>query len=94
MAKIKYGQVGTNHGHATKVNTYRNSPDYEVVGIAEPNLKLREAAQSNPAFRDVPFLTEGQLLNVPGLEVVGIETKPDDSLRVAQASIDAGKHMV
>ena len=92
-SKIKYAQIGTNHGHATKIRTYAESADYEVVGICEPNDRLLSKAKSNAAYRDVPFMTEEQLLNVPGLQVVGVETKPDDSLRVAQLAIDAGKHV-
>ena len=91
--KIKVGQMGVGHAHASKLSVYRASPDYEVVGIVEPNKELREQAQEQPAFRDVPFVTEEQLLNTAGLAAVLVETRVRDLLATAQRCIDAGKHV-
>jgi len=91
--RIKIGQIGVGHVHATKLSVYRESPDYEVVGIVEPNKELRARASEQPAFRDVPFLSEEQLLNTPGLSAVLVETKVRDLLSTAQRCIDAGKHV-
>ena len=93
MAKIKYAQIGTEHAHSTKMSVYRDSADYEVVGVAEPNPKLRQRLSTDPLYRDLPQLTEDQLLNLPGLQVVGVETAVRDQMRVAQKCIDAGKHI-
>ena len=35
--RIKIGQIGVGHAHATKLSVYRESADYEVVGIVEPD---------------------------------------------------------
>ena len=91
--KIRVGQIGVGHAHATKLGVYRKSADYEVVGIVEPDEKLREAAKSQPAYRDVPWLTEEQLLKVPDLKVVLVETEVRDLLATAQRCVDAGKHV-
>ena len=92
--KIKIGQIGTAHGHAAgKLSTYRKSSDYEVVGIVEPDLKLRQQAESQPDFRDLPWMTVEQLLNVPDLQAVAIETEPRFLLSHAETCIDAGKHV-
>ncbi|MCI0361890.1 MAG: Gfo/Idh/MocA family oxidoreductase [Planctomycetaceae bacterium] len=91
--KIKIGQIGVGHAHANKLGVYRNSSDYEVLGIAEPDARLREQAQDLPAYRDLPWMTEEQLLNVPGLRVVTVETRVRDLLATAQRCIDAGKHV-
>jgi predicted dehydrogenase len=91
--KIRLGQFGVGHAHANKLGVYRNSRDYEVVGIVEPDAKLREQAKELPAFRDLPWLTEEQLLNVSGLQVVTVETRVRDLLATAQRCIDAGKHV-
>ena len=32
--KIKYGQIGVGHAHANKMAVYRQSADWEVVGVA------------------------------------------------------------
>src|SRR5262245_38549695 len=91
--RLKIGQIGVGHAHATKLGVYRESPDYEVVGIVEPNKELRERAKEQPAFRDLPIMTEEQLLNVPGLVAVMVETRVRDLLATAQRCIDAGKHI-
>lgn len=91
--KIKVAQIGTGHAHASKLGVYRKSDDYEVVGIAEPNDKLRAKAEQQALYKDLPWLTTEQLLNVPGLQVVLVETEVRDSLATAKLAIDAGKHV-
>src|SRR6185295_12339732 len=68
--RIKIGQIGVGHAHATKLGVYRESADYEVVGLVEPDKVLRERAREQPAFRDVPVMSEEQLLSTPGLAAV------------------------
>ncbi len=91
--RIKIGQIGVGHAHATKLAVYRQSPDYEVVGIVELDPELRKRAETMGAFRDLPWMTQEQLLNVPGLEAVTVETRVSDSLAAAEACIAAGKHV-
>jgi predicted dehydrogenase len=82
MAKIKIGQIGTGHGHAAgAIEAYRKSDDFEVVGIVEPIDRLRNAAQRQAAYKDLPWMSVEQLLNVP------------DLLKYAEMSVDAGKHV-
>jgi predicted dehydrogenase len=92
-AKIKLGQIGVGHAHATKLEVYRRSEDYEVVGIVEPDKALREQAASAAAYRDLPWLSEEQLLSTPGLQVVTVETRVRDLLATAARCIAAGKHI-
>src|SRR5262249_48771765 len=66
---------------------------WEVVGLVEPNKELRERAKGQPAFRNLPMMTEEQLLNTPGLAAVLVETRVRDLLSTAQRCIDAGKHI-
>jgi predicted dehydrogenase len=91
--RIKIGQIGVGHAHATKLSVYRKSADYEVVGIVEPDRELRDQASTNAAYRDLPWLTEEQLLNTPGLQAVLIETRVRDLLPTAARAIAAGKHV-
>jgi len=91
--RIKVGQIGVAHGHAAKLAVYRRSPDYEVVGVVEPDAALRKRAETQPAFRDVPWLTREQLLDVPGLRAVLVETHVRDLLATAEACVAAGKHV-
>ena len=91
--RIRVGQIGVAHAHATKLSVYRRSPDYEVVGIAEDDLTLRQQAMAQPAFRDLTWLTREQLLATDPLDVVLVETAVSDLLVTAEQCIAAGKHI-
>jgi predicted dehydrogenase len=91
--RIRLGQIGVAHGHASKISVYRQSTDYEVVGIVEPNDQLRQQASSQTAFRDLTWMTQERLLNQTDLDAVLIETTPKECLAVAEACIQAGKHI-
>lgn len=91
--KIRVGQLGTGHGHASKITVYRNSIDYEVVGIAEPDEKLRDSAKNHAAYRGLNWMSVQELLNIKDLDVVLIETQVRDSLEYALMCVQAGKHI-
>lgn len=90
---IRIGQIGVGHAHASKLSVYRASADYEVVGIVEPDPQLRKQAENQAAWRDLPWMTQEQLMNVPGLQAVLVETRVRDLLSHAEACIQAGKHI-
>lgn len=90
---IKVGQVGVGHAHATKLSVYRASPDYEVVGVVEPDDRLRRAAASQPAYQGLRWLSEEELLATPGLAAVLVETRVRDLLATAERCLAAGKHI-
>jgi predicted dehydrogenase len=92
-SRIKYGQIGVGHAHASKIGVYRQSADYEVVGVFEPNADLRAQAEKTEAFGGLKWMALEQLLNEPGLEVVGIETRVKDLLPMAKEALRAGKHV-
>lgn len=87
---LRYLQIGTAHAHANKISVYRESPDWEVVGVVEPNPDRAESARKSELYRDLPFLTLEQGLNLPKLNAVGIETEVRDLLSSAESAIDAG----
>jgi predicted dehydrogenase len=91
--KIKIGQIGTAHSHATKLAIYRRSPDYEVVGVVEADPQLRSEAENTSTYRGVRWLTESQLLDTPGLQAVLVETRVRDLVPTAERCIAAGKHV-
>lgn len=93
MDRIKYGQIGAAHAHANKIGVYRRSSDYEVVGVVEPDPEVRRRVENEPAYRGLTWMTAEQLLNVPGLKVVGVETRVRDLLSTAQRCVDAGLHV-
>ncbi len=91
--RIKIGQIGVGHAHASKLEVYRASPDYEVVGIVETDAELRGRAEQEEPFRGLPWMTEQQLLETPGLQAVLVETRVRDLLDTAEACVAAGKHV-
>jgi predicted dehydrogenase len=90
---IKIGQIGVGHAHAGKLSVYRNSKDYEVVGIVEPDEELRRAAEKQELYRGLTWMTRDQLLKTPGLQAVLVETRVRDLLDNAEACVAAGKHV-
>jgi predicted dehydrogenase len=93
--KIKIGQIGTGHAHASgKMAALRRlTSDYEVIGIVEPNEQLRATNAGQGAYRGLKWMTEEQLLGAPGLEVVAVETCVPDLIATATRCIDAGMHL-
>ncbi len=95
--RIKIGQIGTGHEHASaKMSTFRKLSDhYEVVGIAESDPALRKSHEKNPAYQGLPWMTEEELLNVPGLQAVAVEVSSADDriMEITGRCIDAGMHV-
>lgn len=94
MAKIKIGQIGVGHAHASgKMRVYRASKDYEIVGVVEPDAKLRAAAEKSETYKGLKWMSREQLLNTPGLQAVAVETRVKDLLENAEACVKAGMHV-
>jgi predicted dehydrogenase len=93
--RIRVAQIGTGHSHAGgKIDALRRlADDYEVVGIAEPDPDRRRAAENSPAYRGLPWMTEAQLLETPGLKVVAVETEVPQLVPTARRCIAAGAHV-
>jgi len=84
---IKIGQIGTGHAHASgKMEVYRKSGDFDVVGIAE-------SGTAHNAYAGLTQMTVADLLAVPGLQAVAVETEVGDLLRFARMAVGAGKHV-
>ncbi|MCZ6672904.1 MAG: Gfo/Idh/MocA family oxidoreductase, partial [Verrucomicrobia bacterium] len=71
----------------------KQSDTYEVVGVVEPDEAGRKEVAKSNAYRGVNWLTEEQLLNSPGLQVVAIETEVADLVPTATRAIAAGLHI-
>ena len=87
MKPVKIAQVGLMHDHG--VQTLRSlcklSDHYEVVGIWEPNEDLYARLPQN-----VPRYSLTELLEMPGLEAVTIETTELESTVYAQQFAERG----
>jgi len=91
--KIKIGQIGTGHAHASSVFTAlrRVTDDFEVVGVVENDPRRRQALGDN--FQDVKLISEEQFFNTPGVQAAVVETEVQDLLPTARRCIDAGLHI-
>jgi predicted dehydrogenase len=92
--KIKIGQLGTGHAHAYKTVTLRKLTDlFEFVGVAEDDSKLRTTAEKKADYKNVRWLSSEELLAMPEVQAVAVETEEHNSLEAAARCIKAGKHI-
>jgi predicted dehydrogenase len=91
---IKIGQIGTGNQHAYKMGTLRKLTDlFEVVGIAEDDPVLRRQAQKANCYQGLNWMTSDELLAVPGLQAVAVETEEHAPVPTALRCIRAGRHI-
>lgn len=88
--RLKIGQIGTQHAHAGgKMQSVRGLNEiWEVVGIVEPT-----GAVKSKMYEGLAQLTETQLLAMPEVNAVAVETTIEDSCATAMRCIQAGKHI-
>lgn len=88
-SKIRVGQVGLKHPHAFgKLKALKQlSETYEIVGVVEPDTKLREKVKG------VNWLTEKQLLDEKQLDLVVVETDVKDIAKIGIKFAQKGCHL-
>jgi len=93
--KIRVGQIGTQHAHASgKMATVRKlSEHFEVVGVVEEDAAQRSKTENSPTYRGLKWMTTEQLLAVPELQLVLVETEIDKLLETAERCLSAGVHI-
>ncbi len=96
MKKIKIGQIGIGHNHgAAKAADCKRLPElFEFVGVAVPPedngyLKRKELE----VYKDMPFMSVEELLAIPDLDAVLIETTVPNLVSYGQMAIDRGLHI-
>jgi predicted dehydrogenase len=93
-SKIKIGQIGTRHAHAAgQLAALRRIADFDVVGVVEPDEVQRRRVEQRAEYAGLPWLTEKQLLNTPGLQAVAVETDVGGLLDAAERVVHAGLHL-
>ena len=91
---IRIGQIGTRHAHAAgQLAALRKCPDFEFVGIVEPDEKRRLAMQHSADYAGLNWMTEEELLNTSGLQAVAVETEVGSLLDHAERIVKAGLHL-
>jgi predicted dehydrogenase len=92
---VRIGQVGTKHGHARgKWRALVTNAEVEAVGIWEPDPDARAAERSDEAYAGARWCASAdELLADPTVVAVAIEGRNDESLAMAHAAAEAGKHL-
>ena len=93
MTKIKIGQIGIGHNHASALmSAVRKYPQlFEVVGYAEKDERwIRERAE-HPAYRGLERLPMESIIEQS--DAILVECEVQDLTRVASLCVDAGKHV-
>ena len=91
--KIRIGQIGTGHAHASGVfkSLLSVREHFDVVGVVENNPERRKKLGSS--YQGGKVISEEQLLNTPGLQAAVVETEVRDLVPTAKRCIDAGLHI-
>ena len=91
---IRCAIMGIDHAHGLDVlKVLRKSPDFELVGVCEPDEVIRATFASRPEMDGVPWLSAEQLLKDPSIAMVVIESGVPRLLDFARQAVDAGKHV-
>jgi predicted dehydrogenase len=92
---VRIGQIGTKHGHARgKWRALLTNAAVEPAGIWEPDASARAAQQADDEYAGARWCADaGALLGDASVVAVAIEGRNDESLAMAHAAVDAGKHL-
>ena len=95
VVPIVCGQIGTTHAHAAgKLSAMLGQPqNWNVAGWSEPDPQRRSAVADRKPYSEAPAMSEAELLAVPDLAAVAVETDFDQATQTALRAIQAGKHV-
>lgn len=86
--RVRIGFLGCSHSHGMpKVKLALNSPDWECVGVFEPEAKFRSAAEKLGA----KALSAEAV--VAASEVIAVECDAKDRHRLTRVALQAGRHV-
>jgi predicted dehydrogenase len=91
---LHVGIMGTQHGHVSgKLRCLLESPDYEVVGICEPEASASAQARGDASFHGLAWLTQDDMLSDPAIDLVVVEVPVSEAVSTGRRVIQAGKHL-
>jgi predicted dehydrogenase len=71
----------------------RESPDFQVVAACEPDPTARAAAQKNPLYQGIQWVSEQQLLADASLQLIVVQCAAWEAIPWGRKVIAAGKHL-
>lgn len=95
MKKIRIAQIGTGHAHAAAAFAALkyHSDIFEIVGVAEPVPERVETTLQRKTYEGFPRYTVEELLALPGLDAVTVETDDLYLTKYAQMAAGRGLHV-
>ena len=92
--KIPCAILGLGHAHAGSiVKGLRNSPDFALAGICEPDDGVRKAHAAQTLHADTHWLSHAEILQNPDIKMVAVESDVPRLLDLGQSVVEAGKHL-
>ena len=93
MKKIKVGQIGIGHNHATAfMSAVRKYPQlFEVIGYAEEKEEWVAERGNHPAYQGLPRLSVSEIIEKS--DAVLVESEVPMLTHYAKTCVDAGKHI-
>lgn len=92
--RIPCGMLGIDHAHGLDVlRVLRASPDFELVGVSEPDDAVCRRVSLLPEAQGVEWLSQDQLLSDPSVAMIAVESGVSRLVPLARAAVDAGKHV-
>lgn len=94
MNPIRCAVLGTGHAHALgKLNVLREFPEWELVGVCEPDDSWREQRQQEDSWQGLTWLEETEVLDDPTIQMIAVESEVPQLLPLGEKAIAAGKHI-
>ena len=91
---LRCGLLGINHAHAIDLYQMACASDaWEVAGICEPNPGVKSRFERWPELKDAHWLSQEELLQDDTVAMVAIESDVPRLLELAEAAVEAGKHI-
>ncbi|MBU2904081.1 Gfo/Idh/MocA family oxidoreductase [Arenibacter algicola] len=91
VKKIKIGQIGISHEHASKITSLKKLPElFEIVGVVDDrnSTAARFAGNNLEPFKGIKWMTEEELFRTPGLQAVTVETANTDLVPTAMRCME------
>lgn len=86
---VRVAVFGAGHAHAlTKIATLSALPQFDLVGICEPDAEVRRRAGTLGGVR---WLAEQEMLGDPTIELIAVESHVRTNVEYARRAIQAGK---
>lgn len=94
MNPIRCAVLGTGHSHALgKLNVMRKFPEWDLVGVCEPDAAWREQRQQEGDWQGLTWLNETEVFDDPTIQMICVESEVPQLLPLGEKAIDAGKHI-